>query len=255
MRTEWVLAWRGIFWRDFPLIEKLRGGSQKVTLINVKSHTGCFLNKMAEESAENCLLSEAQWLFQYAQSRTSMAHYNCALKPHSVLTNHKCNKNFGRSDPNYKFSVLTCSTALCTIIPVHISIMIIFRPWSIATEQDTCNFKTEQDTCSVTRERGNALHSGNTQPHWSFHFYLFFSNHTGLCQIILQLKPAVVYKSLLGNLGIFQNGCIKLLCTGIDRWIPSAHISICAQSRNNLLCCPTVSSVLLTSGSESTSDS
>ena len=36
----------------FPLIKKLRGWSQKVTLIKVKSHAGCFLNEMADEHAK-----------------------------------------------------------------------------------------------------------------------------------------------------------------------------------------------------------
>ena len=43
----------------FPLIKKLRGWSQKVTLIKVKSHAGCFLNEMAGERAEKDRLSEA----------------------------------------------------------------------------------------------------------------------------------------------------------------------------------------------------
>ena len=43
----------------FSLIEKLRGWSQKVTPIKMKSHAGCFLNEMADERAEKGSLSEA----------------------------------------------------------------------------------------------------------------------------------------------------------------------------------------------------
>ena len=48
----------------FPLIKKLRGWSQKVTLIKVKSHAGCFLNEMADERAEKGRLSEAVPIYQ-----------------------------------------------------------------------------------------------------------------------------------------------------------------------------------------------
>ena len=43
----------------FPLLKKLRGWSQKVTLIKVKRHAGCLLNEMADERAEKGRLSEA----------------------------------------------------------------------------------------------------------------------------------------------------------------------------------------------------
>ena len=48
----------------FPLIKKLRGWSQKVTLIKVKSHAGCFFNEMADERAEKGRLSEAVQIYQ-----------------------------------------------------------------------------------------------------------------------------------------------------------------------------------------------
>ena len=35
----------------FPLIQKLRGWSKKIIFIKVKSHAGCFFNKMADERA------------------------------------------------------------------------------------------------------------------------------------------------------------------------------------------------------------
>ena len=47
----------------FPLIQKLRGCSKKVILIKVKSHVGCFLNKMADELVEKDSLSYAAPIF------------------------------------------------------------------------------------------------------------------------------------------------------------------------------------------------
>ena len=44
---------------SFPLFKKLRGWSQKMTLIKVESHAGCFLDEMAGERAEKGRLSEA----------------------------------------------------------------------------------------------------------------------------------------------------------------------------------------------------
>ena len=43
----------------FPLTKKLRGWSQKVILVKVKRHAGCFLNEMADERAEEGRLSDA----------------------------------------------------------------------------------------------------------------------------------------------------------------------------------------------------
>ena len=44
---------------SFPLIKKHRDWLNKVTLIKVKSHYGCFLKEMADERAEKGSLSEA----------------------------------------------------------------------------------------------------------------------------------------------------------------------------------------------------
>ena len=47
----------------FPLIQKLRGWSKKIIFIKVKSHAGCFFNKMADERAKKGRLSNAAPIF------------------------------------------------------------------------------------------------------------------------------------------------------------------------------------------------
>ena len=69
------------FWRTrdflhfnvlFPLIRELCQWTEQLTLVKVKSHFGCELNKMADERADDCCASNAEPIYPGQQKYGSL---------------------------------------------------------------------------------------------------------------------------------------------------------------------------------------